>query len=330
MRANAVSDLGTRRSSRRTMTLWPDVDVIIPAFNCRSNLQVCLLRLTSQDYLGHLHLFVIDGGSSDGTADVARTFGATVYVNPGQYSDGKGGAKWFGDGCGNSDYVWHVDSDNFLAEPTVARDLVVALENNPAANLAVPRVLPHTNTNGLNRWLMLTEIARVKGMESQGRVVPEGILVEDMDYGITNATMIRRTALTAIGGFDNDLRVLMRLRERSLSKGVIVDSAHFYHSQATSIREFWNKLRRRVVRFGSMSDEDLKEYFVEYPVPQWVHETLTGGAAKTVFGAPLGSLREYVKTRDKTWLWGIVYFALFLGVALRYPGKTRSLYSRFL
>jgi glycosyltransferase involved in cell wall biosynthesis len=312
------------------VTRWPDIDVVIPTYNCRSNLIICLTQITRQDYPGRMHVFAIDGGSSDDSVDIARKFGATVHVNPGQYSDGKGGAKWFGGGCGSSEYVWYVDSDNFLSELTIARDLVAALENNRSANLAVPQVIPDANSSGLNRWLVLTEQAKVAAMQSRGKAVPEGILVSDMDYGITNATMIRRSALDSVDGFDNDLRVLTRLRERTLATGVIVDRAHFYHSQVSGVRQLWKKLQRRVIRFGSMSDKDLEEYLVEYPVPQRVHRELTGGATRTVFGAPLQSFQKYLATRDSTWLWGFVYFALFLSVVIRYPGKTRSLYTKFL
>lgn len=56
---------------------WPAVDVVIPARNEADMLRETLGR---HDYPGELRIIVVDDGSDDGTADVARALGAEAVV----------------------------------------------------------------------------------------------------------------------------------------------------------------------------------------------------------------------------------------------------------
>ena len=56
--------------------------VLIPAHNEAENLPGVLAAIPSAQEVGHpLHVMVVDDGSSDGTAEVARAFGAEVIVH---------------------------------------------------------------------------------------------------------------------------------------------------------------------------------------------------------------------------------------------------------
>ena len=59
-----------------------DVSVIVPARNAAAPLRRALAALSRQDFEGDLELIVVDDGSTDGTADVARAAGATVVELP--------------------------------------------------------------------------------------------------------------------------------------------------------------------------------------------------------------------------------------------------------
>ncbi len=60
----------------------PLISVVIPAFNEESLLPRTLLSLERQDYQGDYEIIVVDNGSQDDTADVARRYGATVVSCP--------------------------------------------------------------------------------------------------------------------------------------------------------------------------------------------------------------------------------------------------------
>lgn len=68
------------------------LSIIIPARNEAHNLPKLLESITSQQ-IKPLEVLVVDDGSSDGTADVARRFGAGV-VNPPPLPDGWRGKTW--------------------------------------------------------------------------------------------------------------------------------------------------------------------------------------------------------------------------------------------
>ncbi|MGY4707534.1 glycosyltransferase family 2 protein [Candidatus Bipolaricaulota sp. J31] len=57
----------------------PRVTVVIPTLNEAGNLRRCLRALAAQSF-GDFEVIVVDGGSSDGTVDVARSFGARVIA----------------------------------------------------------------------------------------------------------------------------------------------------------------------------------------------------------------------------------------------------------
>jgi glycosyltransferase involved in cell wall biosynthesis len=56
--------------------------VVIPAYNEESTLAASLTSITKQDYAGDVEVIVVDNGSTDATADIARSFGVTVVSEP--------------------------------------------------------------------------------------------------------------------------------------------------------------------------------------------------------------------------------------------------------
>ncbi|MBT9163375.1 MAG: Peptidoglycan-N-acetylglucosamine deacetylase [Chloroflexi bacterium] len=56
----------------------PELSIIIPALNEAKLLPECLRSLEDQDYPGHYEIIVVDNGSTDGTAGIARDFGVRV------------------------------------------------------------------------------------------------------------------------------------------------------------------------------------------------------------------------------------------------------------
>lgn len=56
----------------------PSFSVVIPAFNEAAAIGRCLSSLQEQIYQGFIEIIVVDNGSSDATADIARSYGARV------------------------------------------------------------------------------------------------------------------------------------------------------------------------------------------------------------------------------------------------------------
>jgi dolichol-phosphate mannosyltransferase len=88
----------------------PQLTILIPAWNERANLELLLPEL--REVTGKLgittEVIVVDAGSSDGTKDVAGSFGARVIL---QKERGYGGALIAGFGASNAPYVVTMDAD---------------------------------------------------------------------------------------------------------------------------------------------------------------------------------------------------------------------------
>ena len=101
---------------------WPSVTAVVPARDEASVIERSVSSLLSQDYPGDFHVIVVDDGSSDGTADVARaaadklgTGNRLTVVNGTPLPDGWTGKMWaVANGVrnvGKADYLLLTDAD---------------------------------------------------------------------------------------------------------------------------------------------------------------------------------------------------------------------------
>ena len=94
----------------------PQLAILVPAWNERLNLELLLPAL--REIIGKLGVdaetIVIDGGSDDGTREVAETLGARVLI---QKERGYGGALLTGFAATNAPYILTMDAD--LSHPPV-------------------------------------------------------------------------------------------------------------------------------------------------------------------------------------------------------------------
>lgn len=58
------------------------VSIIVPAYNAAATIGACVEALSQQDYPGPYEIIVVDDGSGDDTAAIARQAGATVITTP--------------------------------------------------------------------------------------------------------------------------------------------------------------------------------------------------------------------------------------------------------
>jgi glycosyltransferase involved in cell wall biosynthesis len=307
----------------------PGIDVVVPTLNCSVKLRKCLARLRAQDYPGGLHIIVVDGGSTDDSAAVAQEFGATVFVNPGQYLAGLEGARRFGELHATRPLVWNVDADNFLVEDTCASRLAQPLMDDPTIQFSFPDVSTDPTDSRFNNYLALEEHARLERVEAQCRPFGPYFVTDDCRYGLTNATLIRRQALESAGGYDSDVLLLRRLRALGLAKAAFVSTAHFTHSQTQGAWDYREKWLRRARLYAGMPPAARTRYFSTLNQAETGEPGLTSHGLRLLWGAPKEGLREFARSGDPIWLNGVVLATMVTSIFLAHPVVARRALTMF-
>lgn len=236
------------------------MSVVISSLNGAAGVHRCLLALHEQTISEQLELIVVDDGSSDPTSDVGRADGAIVIRH--NQSRGVSAARNAGTGIASAPIVAFLD-DDCEPDPTWAERMLAAYDDSVVAvggKLSVPEpsgiVLNYLARNNplqpqevdLERsdkilyrfWLYIRRQWQPSQRAGQRRV-----------YSFPSANMsVRRSALTAVGGFDERIRfgsededLCRRLRrafpECSLIFEPAAQAAHHFH------RSLGDTLRRR-------------------------------------------------------------------------------------
>lgn len=170
------------------------ISALLPTFN-----RSAMLKTAIEGVLGQTHpvseLIVIDDGSTDATAEVARGYGERVrYVK--KENGGKAAALNVGLGAASGDYIWVMDDDD-MALPDACEVFARALENDPVDVVCCT----HHNSVFADGGIEIkgtTRMPRVEASEAFIRLAEECFV----DHP---ALLARRSCYEALGGFDPEL-----------------------------------------------------------------------------------------------------------------------------
>ena len=156
------------------------VSVIIPTKNSVGTIEMCLKSIKNQTY-PDIEIIVVDNYSEDGTADIAREYGAKVFK--------KGHERCaqvnFGIKNANGKYVYRVDSD-FILDPSIVSECVEMCEGNGYDAIAVH----NTSDPTISFW------SKVRNLERD--------CYKDDELNIA-ARFFRNDIFDSIGSFDENL-----------------------------------------------------------------------------------------------------------------------------
>ena len=164
-----------------------DIDVVIIGLNTAATLDACIDSVVNSRYAGgSLHVFYVDGGSNDGSPEIARRHpGVTVIeLNLDEPTPGRGrNAGWR---AGTSPLVQFLDSDTFLHPDWLAQAAPVIAGEVIAVNGHLSERHPEAS---VYNWIGSLEWNAPAG--------------ECQAFG--GNVLVTRSALEASGGYDNDL-----------------------------------------------------------------------------------------------------------------------------
>jgi peptidoglycan-N-acetylglucosamine deacetylase len=196
-----VMALALRHRLRRrseTMVFAPPVAVIVPAFNEAKVITRTIATLLNQRYAGEITVVVVDDGSPDCTADVARAaYGDDPRVIIRRKSNGgKASALNYGIALAQTDYVICLDADTLFVPDTVANLMQRFVDSRVGAVAGNAKV--GNRVNLVTRWQAL-EYVTSQNVDRRAFDLLDCITVVPGAVGAW-----RRSAVLDAGGFTHD------------------------------------------------------------------------------------------------------------------------------
>jgi glycosyltransferase involved in cell wall biosynthesis len=130
---------------------FPSVTAVIPTLNAERHLYACLASLRAQIYPGELELLIVDAGSTDGTLEIATSYGIDrILANP--LRSGEAG-KAVGVKAARGELILLIDSDNTLVGSDWLSRMVRPFVEDPEVMGCEPARFAYVQGDHfINRW----------------------------------------------------------------------------------------------------------------------------------------------------------------------------------
>jgi O-antigen biosynthesis protein len=279
---------------------WPRVSVVVCSYNGARTIRQCLESFLFLEY-PDFEVIVVDDGSTDTTAAIAKEFGVRVISTPNR---GLSTARNTGLAAATGEIVAYIDDDAY-ADPHWLSYLVATLMQSSHVGVGGPNLPPPGDG----------PIADAAAHAPGG---PNHVLLSDTEAEhIPGCNMaFRKPALEGIGGFDprfrtagDDVDVCWRLQAAGGTIG-FHPAAVVWHHRRNSVRAYWRQQR------GYGHAEALLE-------PKWP-DKYNGAGSTTWSGRVYGPLAALASWRRRIYhgAWGS---ALFQSVYQPAPGLFAAL-----
>ena len=185
----------------------PKVSVIIPVYNGEKYLEEAIKSILNQNY-DNLECIVVDDGSIDGSAFIAKKFGQVVYLH--QDNAGVAAARNRGVQNTSGEYLAFLDADDIWDGEKLTIQINYMEEN------------PNIGYSFTRHSLFLAE-----GVAELPSWVRKNQYEQEMSAYIPSALVVRKSVFEAVGNFDENYRVsedsdwFMRARDAGIKLGIV-------------------------------------------------------------------------------------------------------------
>jgi O-antigen biosynthesis protein len=210
---------------------WPRISVVVCSYNGARTIGDCLEGLARLDYPDY-EVIVVDDGSRDATAAIARRYGPVLIPTPNR---GLSNARNAGLKAATGEIVAYID-DDACPDRHWLRYLAATFMSTSHAGVGGPNIAPPGDGP------IAECVARAPGG-------PVHVLLSDQEAEhIPGCNMaFRKSCLDAIGGFDpqfraagDDVDVCWRLQDRGWTLG-FHPAALVWHHRRNSLRAYWKQ-----------------------------------------------------------------------------------------
>ncbi|MFB6196014.1 MAG: glycosyltransferase, partial [Haloplanus sp.] len=225
-----------------SITDWPEISVLVPAYNEEGYVGPCIDALLAADYPpDKLDIVVVDDGSVDGTYAEARRHATDAVTVVHKENGGKHSALNYGLRYATAEFVVTIDADSIVAGGAL-RELVRTFEARPdadavAGNVKVSNRGPLvTNLQALEYVIGINTFRRAFDLLGVVTVVP----------GCLGA--FRRDALELVDGYDADTLT----EDFDATIQLLKEGKRIHHSSAvvyTEAPDTWRDLYRQRLRW---------------------------------------------------------------------------------
>jgi GT2 family glycosyltransferase len=212
-------------------TQWPRMSVVVCTYNGSRTIRDCLDGLRQLDY-PDFEVIVVDDGSTDGTADIAREYGCRLVSTE---NHGLSNARNVGITLASGDVVAFTD-DDARPDPHWLQYLAASFVDSTRAGTGGPNIAPPGDG-----WVA-DGVANAPGG-------PMHVLLSDHEAEhIPGCNMaIRKSCLESVGGFDPQFRVAgddvdlcWRLQQQGWTLG-FSPAAMVWHHRRGSVGRYWKQ-----------------------------------------------------------------------------------------
>ena len=229
-----VASMWNRRTAADLVAHWPSISVVICAYNAEATLDECLRHTCALDY-PDLEIVVVDDGSTDATADIARSHPRARLVSI--EHGGLSVARNAGIAEARGDLIAYLDSDAYPS-PEWPYYLALALDGPMVGGVGGPNVPPEADPVGAQ------QVARAPGG-------PVHVLTsDDRAEHVPGCNMaFWKPVLEEVGGFDpiytaagDDVDLCWKVLDRGWEIG-FHPAALVWHHRRAGLRTYLHQQR---------------------------------------------------------------------------------------
>jgi glycosyltransferase involved in cell wall biosynthesis len=219
----------------------PLVSVIVPVYNGDRFLAAALESILSQDY-HPFEVIVVDDGSTDGTAGIARSFGGVRYIH--QSNHGLAAARNAGMAAALGEFIAFLDADDVMLPKKLSVEVGYLLDH-PEVGCVLSR-----------------QQTCLEAGTSPPAWLRRDPIFGDMGGVVSGSMTVRRSALRRAGVFDPSYRIAVgmeffgRLRDAGIGVAILpevllvrrIHDANLTHLNRALRDELLRGLKRKIDR----------------------------------------------------------------------------------